>query len=113
MSSSSSSSSYSSSYLTSLLRFSIGSIAGAVLAWYFFTGTWAIVPILVIILGWRIGEWIWGMMGYMDLQPPMKPIHRNMSLYPTWGGNGYNLDPVYPIHKVRNVSPSGYVAPFA
>lgn len=50
----------------------IGEILGAVLAWYLFTGTWAILPVIVVILGWRIGDYLYPM-GPMNLTKPPSP----------------------------------------
>jgi hypothetical protein len=38
--------------------FGIGNVVGALVAWYLATGNWVVVPWLVVILGWRIGDMI-------------------------------------------------------
>ncbi len=48
-----------------IFRFSIGSILGALVAWYFYSGGQiGIIPILVTIVGWRVGEILYAYLAF-------------------------------------------------
>jgi hypothetical protein len=48
-----------------IFRFSIGSILGALAAWYLYSGGQiGIVPILVTIVGWRVGAIIYAYLAF-------------------------------------------------
>jgi hypothetical protein len=48
-----------------IFRFSIGSILGALAAWYWYSGgAIGVIPILVTIVGWRVGEILYAYLAF-------------------------------------------------
>lgn len=55
------------------ITLSIGSVGGALAGWYLYSGRFEVMPIIVAVLGWQLGNWLymkWMSPGLMNLQNP-------------------------------------------